>query len=474
MAKTADKNIYANVFLRQLNALLTVMYQANQPHDSLFGQMRTYFQQEQHAWQELKSLQQRWQDAKAQQDPALSQHRRRYTELSYQLEQQRIKRLEQSVYCCELLLQLSEGESKAETLTRSARLLGSLQLLVPHQPKRALEVQFSYKLLYKMVLALRLLDHRLERDLMPSSWQLCWQQRQSDPTASTLCPFRNQIQLPLLQAILVQEFGQLHPAAQKLLLNAERRLDPLTELDGDARYQFLLQSHQGSLQLVQQGLGVWPYQGSDKTERQQHEHQQQKQQQWIKQLLEATQVPGQGSGNLLKVPQVYASIVMPGRKRFRYEALPKAALLLKQGVQQQLYSADWVDQLLRITGLFPQGYGLAFIPARASEQSRDKYEFAIVNALYPAEPQVPHCRIVTRNLQYKNTGKDYAVPTAQNLYFRPARKQLEVVPPERLREILTKLFADAEQRFLRQLLPRCWQPSDFFSLPAHQNLWNKG
>ena len=474
MAKTADKTIYANVFLRQLNFLLTALYQASQPQDSLFGLVRAYFQQEQPGWQELVNLQQNWQNAKKLPDPALSQHRRRYTELSYQLEQQRLKRLEQSIYCCELLLQLCEGESKSETLTRSARVLGSLQLLVPHQPKRALEVQFSYKLLYKMVLALRLLDHRLEREQMPSSWQHCWQQRQSDPTASTLCPFRNQIQLPLLQAILVQEFGQLHPAAQKLLHNSERRLDPLTELDSDARYQFLLQSHQGSLQLVQQGLGVWPYQGSDKTERQQHEQQQQKQQQWIKQLLEATQVPGQGSGNLLKVPQVYASIVMPGRKRFQYDALPKAALLLKQGVQHQLYSADWVDQLLRITGLFPQGYGLAFIPARASEQSRDKYEFAIVNALYPADPQVPHCRIVTRNLQYKNTGKDYAVPTTQNLYFRTARKQLEVVPPERLREILSKLFADAEQRFLRQLLPRCWQPNDFFSLPAHQNLWNKG
>ncbi|MEN3159321.1 hypothetical protein ABC502_13160 [Alkalimonas sp. NCh-2] len=474
MVKTAAHTTSSTVSMRQLTRLLHLLYQPNNPNDSLYGLMRRFFQHEQAARLELATLQQHWQQAKQQQAPDISLHRSRYNERHYQLEQQRQRRLEQCMHCCELLLQLSEGSQPAETLTRSARILGSLQLLVPEQPRRTLEVQFSFKLLYKMVLTLRLLQHRLERSLMPASWQLCWQQRQTEEAAEADCPFRHQIQLPLLLATMLQEYGQLHPSAQKLLQNAERRIDPLTEFNSEERYQFLLQSHQGSLQLLQQGLGHWPYQGADKQARQWHEQQQQAQQQWIMQLLEAAQAPGTSIGNLLKVPQVYTSIVMPGRKRFRYESLPKAALLLKQGVQQQLYSADWVDQLLRITGLFPQGYGLAFIPAKHSVQSRDKYEFAIVNALYPTQPQVPHCRIVTRQLQYKNTGKDYQIPIAQNLYFRPARKQLEVIPTERLQEILAKLFDDAEQRFLRQLLPRCWQPHDFFSQPAHQNLWNKG
>ncbi|MDP4530000.1 hypothetical protein Q3O59_13300 [Alkalimonas delamerensis] len=472
MVKTPSKKPASNVFIRQLHSLLQMLYHPSQPQQSLFGLMRAYFQQDEGALAELQQTEQRWRQARADKDPALSDYRRRYTALSHQLEQQRLQRLEQTISCCEQLLQLCEGESKAETLMRSARLLGSLQLLVPTESKRSLEVQFSYKLLYKMTLTLRLLQHRLEQELMPASWQLIWQARQ--PEAALHCPYRNHLQLPVLLAVMLQEYGQLHDAAQRLLFNAERRLDPLTELDNEARYQFLLQSHQGSLALLRHGLGAWPYQGKDKADRLRHEQQQQTQQQWITELLEAAQVAGQGRGNLLKVPQVYASIVMPGRKRFNYEALPKAALLLRQGVQQQQYSADWVDQLLRITGLFPQGYGLAFIPSKPSPKGRDKYEFAIVNALYPAEPHVPQCRVVTRDLQYRNTGKDCLVPTAQNLYFRPARKQLEVVPQERLREILTKLFADAEQRFLRQWLPRCWQPNDFFSQPAHQNLWNKG
>ncbi|MCH8536415.1 MAG: hypothetical protein LAT66_01470 [Alkalimonas sp.] len=465
----------ASVFLRQLKQLLNALYQPGRRGDSLYHSMQHFFQQEHAQWQKLPELERNWQQARQQSEPQqVRRERQRYTRLSHQLEQQRLARLERCMHWCELLLQLSEGTNATETLTRSARLLGSLQLLVPEQPRRAMEVQFSFKIIYKTVLALRLLDHRLQLEQMPAQWQQLWQQRSDGSESAVYCPFREQIQLPLVMAVLLQDFGQLHPEAQALLKDPTDKLDPLKALTPDVREQFLAISQQACTDVLKQGLGVWPYQGNDKTERSMHVEHQQQRQQWIQQLLDSGHQPGAGSGNLLKVPQVYTSIVMPGRRGFSYEALPKAALLLKEGVKRQLYSAEWVDQLLRITGLFPQGYGLAFIPPRHASQPKDKYEFAIVNALYPEQPEVPHCRIVTRNLQYKNTGKDCLISIPQNLYFRQARKQLEIVPAERLQHILSKLFADHEQRFLRQLLPRCWQPSDFFAQPAHQNLWNKG
>ncbi|MDP4536037.1 hypothetical protein Q3O60_07555 [Alkalimonas collagenimarina] len=463
----------ASVYLRQLKQLLNTLYQPAQAGDSLYQSMQHFFKKEHAQWQKLPELERSWQQARQQKPEQVQRERQRYTQLSHQLEQQRLARLERCMHWCEQLLQLSEGTTINETLTRSARILGSLQLLVPEQPHRAIEVQFSYKLIYKAVLALRLLDHRLKLQQMPEAWQQLWQKRSGVSESNGDCPFREQIQLPLLMAILLQDFGQLHPDAQALLTAPTDKLDPLKALTPDERVQFLAVSQQACTDLLKQGLGFWPYQGNDKTERNAHLHSQQQRQQWIQQLLEDSQQPGAGSGNLLKVPQVYASIVMPGRRGFSYEVLPKAALLLKEGVKRQLYSAEWVDQLLRITGLFPQGYGLAFIPPRHASQPKDKYEFAIVNALYPEQPEEPHCRIVTRNLQYKNTGKDCIIAVQQNLYFRQARKQLEIVPAERLQHILSKLFADHEQRFLRQLLPRCWQPNDFFAQPAHQNLWNK-
>ena len=465
----------ASVFLRQLQQLLNTLYQPAQAGDSLYHSMQRFFQKELAQWQKLPELERNWQQARKQQDPQqVRRERQRYTQLSHQLEQQRLARLEHCMHWSEQLLHLSEGMNHAETLTRSARILGSLQLLVPEQPRRATEVQFSYKLIYKVVLVLRLLEHRLQLQQMPEEWQQLWQQRSDLSQPTSYCPFREQIQLPLIMAIMLQDFGQLHPEAQALLNGPADKLDPLKALSPSAREQFLLISQQAGTDLLELGLGFWPYQGNDKTERTAHMATQLKRQQWIQQMLASGQQPGSGAGNLLKVPQVYTSIVMPGRRGFSYEALPKAALLLKEGVKRQLYSAEWVDQLLRITGLFPQGYGLAFIPSSHTGQPKDKYEFAIVNALYPKHPEMPHCRIVTRNLQYKNSGKDCIIKVEQNLYFRQARKQLEVVPAERLQHILSKLFTDSEQRFLRQLLPRCWQPNDFFAHPAHQNLWNKG
>lgn len=474
MPSLGAKAATASVFLRQLKQLLSTLYQPTPGGDSLHQSMQHFFLHEHTQWQKLPELERSWQRAKMQAPDQVARERQRYTQLSHQLEQQRLNRLERSMHWCEQLLNLTEGISLAETRTRSARVLGSLQLLVPEQTRRAFEVQFSYKLIYKAVLALRLLDHRLDQQQMPAEWQQLWQQRSTPTDPAINCRFREQIQLPLVMAILLQDFGQLHPAAQALLHDTTNKLNPLKFLSLDDRKQFLAISQQACVDLIEHGLGFWPYQGHDKTERAEHLIQQQHRQQWMLNLLDSSQQPGTGSGNLLKVPQVYASIVMPSRRGFSYEALPKAALLLKEGVKRQLYSAEWVDQLLRITGLFPQGYGLAFITPRHDSQPKDKYEFAIVNALYPEQPEVPHCRVVTRNLQYKNTGKDCIIHVHENLYFRQARKQLEVVPPERLRDILNKLFADAEQRFLRQLLPRCWQPNDFFSQSAHQNLWNKG
>src|SRR5690606_4858802 len=102
--------------------------------------------------------------------------------------------------------------------------------------------------------------------------------------------------------------------------------------------------------------------------------------------------------------QVYSSIVLPGRHRYQYEALPKASLLLKDSVSRGQFPAIWVKHLLTITGIFPQGFGIAFIPAKQDSAFAEKYELAIVNQLYPPSPAEPLCRIVSRNLQYRRGG----------------------------------------------------------------------
>ena len=53
----------------------------------------------------------------------------------------------QLTFLAEKVLRLSEGNNQADTLVRSARLLGSLQLTAPDSPRRWRELQFGYKLL---------------------------------------------------------------------------------------------------------------------------------------------------------------------------------------------------------------------------------------------------------------------------------------------------------------------------------------
>jgi len=149
------------------------------------------------------------------------------------------------------------------------------------------------------------------------------------------------------------------------------------------------------------------------------------------------------------------------------------ALILKNGARQGQNDERMVDQLLTITGIFPQGYGIVYLPLDQHGVPAERYEFAIVNSLYPPSPETPLCRSVTRAMRYRTSGPNLAISIAQNLYFKPARQQLNQVPAQRLQEILGKLSADFEPAQLRKFLPRCWHPDQFFADPKHQNLWNK-
>lgn len=374
------------------------------------------------------------------------------------------------LYLAEKVLLLAEGQNDEETLTRSAKMLGTLQLTVPVSNRRWREVQFCYKPLYRSVLTLRLLSHLLRHNKLHNSWvKQHYAQRQPD---SEYCPFRLNVQIPLIIAVLLLDSGQLHPQAAGVLAGQARQLDPLRSMSADERLAFLQASQTGRIAIAEHALIVVPSRAGNLQQQQQDIKQQQQRLQFIRQLLLDLDNPESELGNLLKVPQVYSSIVLPGRNRFVYEALPKAALLLKEGVSRRQYSASFADQLLRITGIFPQGYGIAFVPTHEDGTLQEKYELAVVNRLYPPKPEQPLCRIVTRNLQYRRNGHDCQVSVEHNLYFKAARDKLAVMPEARLEQILSKLSADWQPGQLRRQIPRCWHPEQFFSQREHQNLWN--
>ena len=222
-------------------------------------------------------------------------------------------------YLAERILRFSEGLSAADTLTRSARLLGCLQLTTPEAPRRWRDRQFGYKLLYRAVLSLRLMDHALQQQLITEpDWLDDFASHQYDDDNSR---YRLNRQIPLVIAVMLLDAGQLSAQASVQLAGTFGELDPTRALSVEERANYLLTVQQATSALIAQ-LQEIPYVGNSKAEKQLHMQQQQHSLQFIRRLLADQMNPASQHGNLLKVPAVYSSIVLPGRQRFQYEALP--------------------------------------------------------------------------------------------------------------------------------------------------------
>jgi hypothetical protein len=220
-------------------------------------------------------------------------------------------------------------------------------------------------------------------------------------------------------------------------------------------------------------LGKEQYLGTSKEERVAFEHNQKERLNFTRTLLMDALKPKLGIGNLIKAPQIYASVIFSSKQNYNFLDLPKASLVIAKAAEGGAISKVAADSLLSIVGHFPQGYGITYIPQDADQQDMDRYEYAIVTELNPKNPYVPRCRIVTRSLTFISNGQTISVKTTNNLYFPAAKKKLEKINPARLEEILSKLVSNFEERRNLDLIPSYWNPYGFFSYKKLQNLWKK-
>ena len=389
-------------------------------------------------------------------------------------EQEAFVRLSALKRICTEIVQLSEGESAEETLQLSAKLLGTIQLLSPTEGRHIASSNQKSKHLYKAVLSLRLLDKLLADGQINNSYILSRVSASAGVTfaADQYHPFRDDVQIPLVMAALLQDIGSAHPAAQRIIKGEDGTADEFRVLENDERVALLQISFTQSLKYVADTL-VDRYQGNSKSERDFFIKNAKEKQAFVTLLLKSAVKPENGIGNLLKIPQIYTSVVLSTKSNFAYDTLPKVALVLEKGVEKGVYSKVAVESLLTITGVFPQGFGVTYIPKDSDKQDLDRYEYAIVTGLYPKDIREPVCRMVTRNLTYNVSAQGCIISVDNNLYFPAARKKLAVISDDRLLEILKQLVSNFEERKNMPLLPRCWHPDDYFSFIKNQNLWNK-
>lgn len=379
---------------------------------------------------------------------------------------------------CYEILSLVEGDSFEESNRKSAQLLGTLQLISPTEGNKIAENNDLCKSLYKAILSLRLLERLLLNNTVNDPYIIQVMtafdgQPYAELDVAARLRFTNLVKMPLLMAALLQDIGHYHAQAQHILRGEDGNKDPFRTLPVEERKELLQINQKQTLSYITNGLGIPNYVGNSRVERDQFVIDEQLKHQFVKKLIKSSPQAKQGVGNLLKVPQIYVSIILSTKDNYNYKVLPKVYQVLNKHAELGACSQKAVDALYQITGMFPQGYGVIYMPVDEMGNHGDCYEYAIVNRLYPPEPTQPLCRIATRRLAFISHGHNIEVETRNNLYFPEMAGKVARLSKERLNEILQLLSSNYKERQQLDLLPRCWHAKEYFSVKKHQKLWNK-
>jgi len=379
----------------------------------------------------------------------------------------------------EEIIALCEGDNFAENNRKSAQVLGTIQLVSPTEGKKVALLNEQHKPLYKSILCLRLLDRLcMDKSIAEPYIKLALADitPETYPTFAIDSPeaykvFVDQVKIPLVMAALLQDMGNNHEESLLILHGKAGGEDPHRTLPIEDRKILLQVNYKETVKYLVDGIGASMYIGNSKADRDKFNVIEHKKLLFIKHLLKSAVNPKEGIGNLLKVPQIYSSIILSTKSSYNYKVLPKVFQALNQNAERGACSQLVVDALEKITGRFPQGYGVTYIPY--DQDIKDRYEYAVVNQLYPQNPEQPLCRAATRNLAFMGHGQDIEIKRSSNLYFVETARNFSTISKDRLHEILELLASNYHERKQLDLLPRCWQPTEFFSIKANQKLWNK-
>lgn len=470
-------------FTEQVKTLLNKIYGRSPAKDSVLERAIAYFELRGFTQLKLDDLARNIAELKSKNEKTslarIEKLEREQKEYHRELAFERHERFQHLHSLCLEIIELSEANSFEETHRKSAKLLGTIQLLSPTEGAKVANVNETNKPLYKSILTLRLLDELCLKKLVANSYiDRVIQQHESASYSDIVSDntelyqdFVNTVKVPVLMAAILQDIGNYHPDAQKIICGDDGKGNNFRTLKVDERKALLQINYRETVKYLVDGIGAGIYLGNSKAERDKFNKLENSKLLFIKQLLKASVQPKQGLGNLLKVPQIYTSIVLSTKDSYNYKLLPKVYQALYQNAERGICRKDVVDLLYKITGVFPQGYGITYIPNDID--GNDRYEYGVVTQLYPENPEQPICRAATRNLTFIGHGHDLVVKKSCNLYYVETAKKFSRISKERLNEILELLSSNYQERQSLDLLPRCWQPTEYFSTKNHQKLWNR-
>ena len=470
-------------FTEQVKILLNKIYGRSPLKDSVLERAIAFYDLEQFSQRKLDKfktdLENLAQTPNAKVQTKISNLERDQREYLQELRTERDERAQHLQQICREIIELCEGESFTETNRKSAQLLGTIQLIAPTEGSKVAITNECSKPLYKAILSLRLLDQICLKNLLPDPYLTKELTEIStfnfkdlrNENESAYRQFSDHVKVPVLMAAILQDVGNYHPDAHAIMFGVDGKADNYRTLNVEERKALLQINYRETLKYLLNGIGVVIYSGNSKAERDTFNKSETNKLRFVKHLLKSSVNPKLGVGNLLKIPQIYASIVLSTKDSYNYKLLPKVYQALYQNAERGSCSKAIVEALHHITGDFPQGFGVVYIPSDVEQEVR--YEYAIVSQFYPNNVNEPICRIATRSLTFVGYGHDLVVKKNSNLYFVETAKAFSSISKERLNEILELLSSNYLERKKLDLLPRCWQPGEYFSMKVNQKLWNR-
>ena len=234
------------------------------------------------------------------------------------------------------------------------------------------------------------------------------------------------------------------------------------------RVPLLIMNHEQTVEFITEGIGNARYVGQTEEHKAKFIQQDNNRLKLTLGLLNGAIKPGLDIGNIIKVPQIYTSLILSTKPCFNFDDLPKAATVIRQTGNKGAISQKAVECFVAITGHFPQGFGIVFI--NKGEQITANYQYAIVNAINPASPHTPKCRVI-KNL-HEFAVKEILISKDRNMYYKDTRSKMGELDKKELEKIRQQIMEKFEQVHTTDLLPSHWDSHNYFCIKQQQKLWD--
>lgn len=409
---------------------------------------------------------------------AYKQIKKRQNELKDELKQQQYaqqQRYKSVASICINVLKLAEGGNQQQTNTKSAKLLATLFMLSSTEAKNRKQMHQLYKPLYKAVLALRLLDKMLiEKSLCNNYIVARYNPDIRFPKElGSYSQFQLEVAIPVIISAITQDIGMQHIEIQRLLKGADGSLDEFRVLDKGTRVPLLMMNHEQTHDFIANGIGIAEYDGEDPENKIRFEKKQTNRMKFVLGLLDDAIKPSEGSiGNIIKIPQIYSSLILSTKPVYNFQDLPKVISILNNAAKNASICTNASQCFIRLVGHFPMGFGILYVRQHQPDEQLQDYYFGIVTQLNPQKPDIPTCRKITDEGEVCIETKDFSVKTENNLFYPLAHKALQNLSEAALKELRETHMRILNDPKLPDLVAGYWNPYRYFSVHKHQKLWS--